>query len=29
MKAEIDTAKRRKQQIRYFDSFMKEVKKND
>ena len=29
MKAEIDIAKRRKQQIRYFDSFMKEVKKND
>ena len=29
MKAEIDIAKRRKQQIRYFDSFMKEGKKND
>ena len=29
MKAEIDIAKRRKQQIRYFDIFMKEVKKND
>ena len=29
MKAEIDVAKRRKQPIRYFDSFMNEVKKND
>lgn len=29
MKSVIDIAKRRKQQIRYFDSFMNEVKNND
>lgn len=29
MKAEIDVAKRRRQPIRYFDSFMNEVKKDD
>lgn len=29
MKAAIDVAKRRRQPIRYFDSFMNEVKKND
>lgn len=29
MKAEIDVAKRRRQPIRYFDSFMNEVRKND